>query len=107
MDNIGEKLKNARKVLGLTQEEVANKLNISRNTLSNIENGNRSILVSELEEFAKLYKITYTDLLNDKDLYPKLFINGFNLLTKIEKEEIIDLIGLKNKKKKINNKFLF
>ncbi len=36
---ISEKLKNARMNVGMTQEQIAEKINVSRQTISNWENG--------------------------------------------------------------------
>lgn len=36
---IGEKLKNSRLNTGMTQEQIAEKINVSRQTISNWENG--------------------------------------------------------------------
>ena len=48
METIGEKLKIAREYLGLTQEQVAKTLGISRNAIINIENNSRSVKSNEL-----------------------------------------------------------
>lgn len=52
---LGERLKNARKARGLTQEAVAKKLGILRTTLVAIEKGDRRVTPSELIEMAKMY----------------------------------------------------
>mgnify|MGYP003561492915 FL=1 len=36
---IGEKLKNSRMNAGMTQEQIAEQINVSRQTISNWENG--------------------------------------------------------------------
>ena len=52
---IGERLKRAREALGLTQEEVAAKLEIGRPRYSGIENGKRDISLKDLYRFAEFY----------------------------------------------------
>jgi len=52
---IGERLKRAREALGLTQEEVAAKLEIGRPRYSGIENGKRDIPLKDLYRFAEFY----------------------------------------------------
>lgn len=52
---LGERLKNARKVRGLTQEAAASSLGILRTTLVAIEKGERRVKPGELIELAKLY----------------------------------------------------
>jgi len=54
--SLGERLREARKYLGLKQGEVAEYLNIPRTALTDIENGNRRVEVIELTRLAKLYR---------------------------------------------------
>jgi transcriptional regulator with XRE-family HTH domain len=53
---LGERLRDARKYLGLKQEEVATYLKIPRTALSDIESGHRRVDVIELTRLAKLYR---------------------------------------------------
>jgi Zn-dependent peptidase ImmA (M78 family)/transcriptional regulator with XRE-family HTH domain len=53
--DFGERLKNARKARGLTQEAVATKLGILRTTLVAIEKGERRVTPGELIEMATMY----------------------------------------------------
>jgi transcriptional regulator with XRE-family HTH domain len=53
---LGERLREARKYLGLKQEEVAIYLNIPRTALVDIENGQRRVEAIELTRLARLYK---------------------------------------------------
>lgn len=52
---LGERLKDARKARGLTQETVAKKIGILRTTLVAIEKGNRRVTPGELIEMAKMF----------------------------------------------------
>ena len=53
---LGDRLREARKYLGLKQEEVANYLKIPRTALTDIENGQRKVEAIELTRLAKLYR---------------------------------------------------
>lgn len=53
---IGQRLQDARKYLGFTQEEVADYLSVTRTALVEIEKGNRKIEALELKKLAQLYK---------------------------------------------------
>jgi transcriptional regulator with XRE-family HTH domain len=53
---LGERLREARKYLGLNQEEVAQYLKIPRTALVDIESGQRRVEAIELTRLAKLYK---------------------------------------------------
>jgi transcriptional regulator with XRE-family HTH domain len=53
---LGEKLRDARKYLGLKQEDVAAHLNVPRTALVDIESGQRRVDAIELTKLAKLFK---------------------------------------------------
>ncbi|MGB8275954.1 MAG: helix-turn-helix transcriptional regulator [Alphaproteobacteria bacterium] len=53
---LGERLREARKYLGLKQEDVATYLRIPRTALGDIESGQRRVEAMELTRLAKLYK---------------------------------------------------
>ena len=53
---LGERLREARKYLGLKQEEVATYLKIPRTALSDIEAGQRRVEAIELTRLARLYR---------------------------------------------------
>lgn len=53
---LGERLREARKYLGLKQEDVAAYLKIQRTALVDIESGQRRVEAIELTRLAKLYK---------------------------------------------------
>jgi transcriptional regulator with XRE-family HTH domain len=54
--NLGERLREARKYVGLKQEDVAAYLKIPRTALGDIESGQRRVEAIELTRLAKLYK---------------------------------------------------
>lgn len=53
---LGERLREARKYLGLKQEEVAAYLKIGRTALTDIESGQRRVEALELTRLARLYR---------------------------------------------------
>ena len=59
---IGDFLKQRRLSMGFTQEFVANQLKLSRQAISNWENGSRDINVKDLIAYAKLLEISFEDL---------------------------------------------
>ena len=60
---IGEKLKNSRMNAGMTQEQIAEQINVSRQTISNWENGKSLPDVISLIKISDLYQISLDDLL--------------------------------------------
>ena len=53
---LGQKLREAREYIGLSQEEVAEHLQIPRASISALESGKRKVSALELDQFAQLYK---------------------------------------------------
>lgn len=54
---IATRLRVAREEAGLSQGQVAKKLNMHRPTVSEIEAGRRNVSAEELAEFARLYEV--------------------------------------------------
>lgn len=59
---LGEAMREARFALGLTQEEVATRLGMSRTSLTNIEIGRQRVLLADVFVFAKALKVTARSL---------------------------------------------
>ena len=53
---LGERLREAREYLGLSQDQVATFMGISRSALSLMESGQRKVDALELKKLAELYK---------------------------------------------------
>lgn len=64
---ISEKLKNSRMSAGLTQEQIAEEINVSRQTISNWENGKSLPDVISLIKISDLYQVSLDDLLKGDD----------------------------------------
>lgn len=62
---IGRRLKAAREDCGLTQEQVAQRLGVSRPTVTQMELGNRPVTSLELEKLAYLYGRDIRDFLGE------------------------------------------
>lgn len=62
---LGAKLKHARSLHRITQEAAASKLGIARTTLVAIEAGKRAVSNQELRQFAELYDVPESELIND------------------------------------------
>lgn len=64
-ERIGNRLKEAREYLGLSQEDAAQVVGIKRSAISKIESGTRRVDAIELGKFAKLYRQPITSLSGD------------------------------------------
>ena len=96
---IGERLRKLRKYIGLSQEQVAEILNVGRDAILRIEKGERKIDLQELINFSKLYNITIDELTMDEQTTNAneiAFARGFKELSENDQKEIISLIEYKN-----------
>ena len=59
---IGEKIKQYRRKVGLTQAEIAKRLNSSQNTISQYESGKRMPTVKKLLELSTLLECSVDEL---------------------------------------------
>lgn len=57
------KLKDARIKAGLSQQEVAEKLNKPQSYMSKVESGERRLDVVEVKKLAAIYKVNVSDLI--------------------------------------------
>lgn len=71
--NIGEKIKNAREENNLTQTQASESLMVSRQTISNWENGKSLPDILSVIRMSELYKISLDELLKgDKAMMEKI-----------------------------------
>lgn len=77
--NISEKILLLRKKEGLSQENLAEKLNITRQTVSNWESGQTTPDILQAKEISKIFKISLDDL-TDNNLEFEFKDNSNNIL---------------------------
>ena len=66
--NFGEKLTNLRRQKGLSQEELGEELNVTRQTISKWELGQTSPDTSKLTEISKFFGVGVNELTNEEDI---------------------------------------
>lgn len=64
---VASRLREARKMAGLSQGQVAKLLEMHRPTITEIEAGNRRVSAEELVRFAELYDVTVSWLLAETE----------------------------------------
>lgn len=64
-ENVGKRIRQCRKQLGLTQEQLSEKINIAPNYLGQIENGIRGVNLTNLVKIANALGITFDYLMSD------------------------------------------
>lgn len=63
---IAARLKEARRLAGLSQGQVAQLVQLHRPSISEIEAGNRRVSAEELSRLAKIYDVSVAYLMGDK-----------------------------------------
>ena len=87
---IGNRIKQARKQKGLTQDHLAEKLFVSVGYISNIERGTTKINLTTLSDIADILECDASDLISQTSKGNKNYLVS----------EIIDLINSLNEKEK-------
>lgn len=64
---IGNKVQQLRKLSGMTQEQLAEKINVSRQTISKWESGGTSPDLKSIVKISKLFQVSLDDLLTEED----------------------------------------
>ncbi|MHB8077473.1 helix-turn-helix domain-containing protein [Desulfosporosinus fructosivorans] len=102
MKQINDRLKEARKNIGISQEYVAKQLGVHRTVITAIELGNRKVTSDELKTFSELYGVTVDELVNgseNESVEIKMFARAFSELSEVDKNEIMNLIDFKRRLK--------
>ncbi len=63
--NIGERIRQCRREHSLTQEQLAEKVNIAPNYLGQIENGRRGVNLTNLVKIANALDVTFDYLMSE------------------------------------------
>ncbi|WAM33796.1 helix-turn-helix domain-containing protein [Caldicellulosiruptor morganii] len=92
---IGQKLQEARKKAGLTQEAVADFLGVNKILISYYENGTREISIATLRNLANLYGYTVDYFLSD-DETREPEVSFLFRADELEKEDL-EVIAMANK----------
>ena len=71
---LGQKLREIRKKFGLSQEQLAEIMNVSRQAITKWENDSGIPDVSNLQELSKVFGLTVDYLLNDQNQLPALIM---------------------------------
>lgn len=99
---IGDILRKTRKSLGLTQEDVAEKLNLASRYISDIERNRVKGSIDTLVGFCNVYHVTPTYILQEylkvnEELKVDSNIIGYYNLSDYNKKVIVDLIEIMHK----------
>lgn len=96
---IGQRITELRKIKGLSQNELAKRVNISRPSLAQIELGNRSVDILELQKFSLVLEFSLDDFMSE-DFFANKGIESNEKKRTIQMEERISVPELKINKLK-------
>lgn len=104
-DQIAQRIRDARTLAGLSQAQAAEKLNLQRTAVSEIESGKRKVTAEEIIQFADLYKVDKSWLLLEEE-NKELKMNErvlfaareLNKLKPEDRDKVIEIIKMLPKK---------
>lgn len=108
--DIGNRLAEQRKKYGYTQKQLADKLNLSQQIISNIERQASAPDIHFLKETADLYKITIDELIGREAVYEtkssteKQILDIVREMSEYDKELSLNLLSQVVKHSKKTNK---
>ena len=73
MNSLGQRIKQIRESIGMSQQTLAEKLGVSRPSISQIENGGRKVCAEEIKSLAEIFNLS-TDALLNPDKEPQVMI---------------------------------
>ena len=91
LEKIGAKIRIKRESLGMTQQELADMVNVTRNTISRYENGETEVGVINLNNIADALSVTVLWLLFGFD-YENDIYNNLLKLTERDRQIVVDTI---------------
>lgn len=97
MNMLAKRVKECRNKLHLSQEYVANYMNMNRATITQIELGKRKVTAEELAKFGKLFGMSTDTLLHGENIEmpDTIFARSFNELDEKDQDEIMSLMQFK------------
>jgi transcriptional regulator with XRE-family HTH domain len=89
---LGSRLKKAREVKRLSQQDVAHLLGVSQKTLSNIESGKSIPNIFQLAKMGKIYELDLLDFLAEEGIvltnYPSILPKSIIMFSNLNKKLI-------------------
>ena len=102
-DKFGERIKQYRIKLGLTQNQVAEQMDVTPGYISNVENGRTAMSLRFLVYYAKLMNVTLDSLVGDLEpeyqstSLDNALIEEISKINKNEKEKLLKTLKIWNK----------
>lgn len=93
---IGERIRECRKLKRMSQSELAEAIGVSDNTISNMETGNNNVKLENIEKVADFFKVSLDYLVKGVGQAPSDddFLNRYNKLSQIDKKKMIEFMNI-------------
>lgn len=91
--NIGYKIKQFREQKDLTQQAIADELNISLTAYGEIERGHTNFSINRLLEITDILDVSPADLFKKTHQQPKITRNELSAIIQARKEELAGIIN--------------
>jgi helix-turn-helix domain-containing protein len=76
--NVNEKIRTIRETRNWSQEDMAEKMNMSKNGYAKIERGETNLNLHKLEQIANIFNINVLELIKNDDKNVLFFMNDHN-----------------------------
>ena len=76
--NVNEKIRTIREIRNWSQEDMAEKMNMSKNGYAKIERGETKLNLHKLEQIANIFNIDVLELIKNDDKNVIFFMNDHN-----------------------------
>ena len=98
---VNERIKKYRSQFHLSQEYVANFLNVNRATYTQMENGNRKVTAEDVSKLSQLFGVSADAILHENGINQSVtvFARSFEGLDENDQAEIMNLIRFKEQMK--------
>ena len=96
---VGDRIRIRREELGMTMEELADKLGVKRWTVNKYEKDNIDMKLSTIKALHDALSISYIDLLDDDDSEDKEILKAYNHASDEKQETVRATLRLPEKKK--------
>ncbi len=87
LKGMGKRIAARRKALGITQEEIAEKLDVSTQMISNLECGKKAIRLQNLVKLSEILNISIDYLLTGKQMISNDYSETARQLSKLDERD--------------------
>ncbi len=93
---IGERIRECRKLKNMSQSELAEAIGVSDNTISNMETGNNNVKLENIEKVANFFKVSLDYLVKGvgQSSLDDKFLDRYNKLLQADKKKMIEFMNI-------------